>query len=116
VTAGEQVVRPVVGGPAADVLGDPAGLADVAAAADHVGLDQLGAQLELRQPQRAGRRHRLLGALCGLVAVEPGQRLQLGDGREQRSGVRPVDDGTGQPRPGARCGVRLAAHTRLIGS
>ena len=92
VTAGEGAAGVVVGGPAVHVLGDPAGLGDVAAAAEQVGLDELGAVLELGEAQLARRGHRLLGAVLGAAAVEPGEHLQLDHGRQQLAGARVVGD------------------------
>ena len=91
VTAGEGAAGVVVGGPAVHVLGDPAGLGDVAATAEQVGLDELRALLELGEAQLARGGDRLLGALLGAAAVEAGEHLQLDHGRQQLGGARVAD-------------------------
>ena len=85
-SCGTQVAALLLGRPAADVLGDPAGLGMVALAAQHVRADQTGAQAQLGQVGGLRLRGHAGGTFGDALDPEAGHVLQLGDLRRQPPG------------------------------
>jgi hypothetical protein len=79
VGAGQQVAGVVLPGPAVDLLDLPAGLGHVAPAAQQVGPHEPRPQLQVAPTQIGGGGGSRGGPFVEPCAVEPGQRLELGE-------------------------------------
>jgi hypothetical protein len=120
VAARQEVRRVVIGGPALDLLGPAAGLGDVPAPPEQVGLYQTGAQCQVGEAEIVSSDHRLLRAPVHVVPVEPREVLQLTDGLGQRTGAGVVDDQCGRSVAASPTGsftdVRGRGHRRASAS